>query len=90
MAQMTCTSTLFIGVHARGGISGVLSFVDGSDFARVFLTEGDRCRLRSFVRPVDAVLVTAGLDEVRGPGPDQINELGSPDNTSGCPGSGPV
>ena len=68
----------------------VVSFVDGSVFARVFLSVGDRCRLRSFVRPVDAVLVTAGPDEVRVPGPNQTNELGSPDNTSGCPGCGPV
>jgi hypothetical protein len=47
------------------------SFVDGSVFARVFLTDVDRCGLRSFVRPVGAVLVTAGLDEVRVPGPNQ-------------------
>ena len=68
----------------------MLSFVDGSVFARVFLTDGDRCRLRSFVRPVGAVLVTAGLDEVRVPGPNQTIELIRPDSTSGCPGSGPV
>jgi hypothetical protein len=49
----------------------VLSFVDGSFFARDFLSDVYRSRLRSFVRPVDAVHVTAGLDEVRMPGPDQ-------------------
>ena len=51
----------------------VLSFVDGSDFARVFLTCADRCKLQSFVRPVGAVHLTAGLDEVRVPGPNQTN-----------------
>jgi hypothetical protein len=49
----------------------VLSFVDGSFFARDFLSDVYRSRLRSFFRPVDAVHVTAGLDEVRMPGPDQ-------------------
>ena len=68
----------------------VVSFVDGSVFARVFWSVGDRCRLRSFVRPVDAVLVTAGLDEVRVPGPTRTSALGRPDSTSGCPGCGPV
>ena len=59
-------------------IPSVLAFVDGSVFARGFLTDGDRCRLRSFVRPVGAVHVTAGPDEVREfrvPGPNQGNEL---------------
>jgi hypothetical protein len=55
----------------------VLSFVDGSVLARDFLSVSDRCSLRSCVRPVGAVLVTAGLDEVRVPGPNQTNELGS-------------
>jgi len=48
-----------------------LSFVDGSFFARDFLSDLYRSRLRSFVRPVDTVHVTAGLDEVRMPGADQ-------------------
>ncbi len=56
-------------------VEWVLSLVDGSSFARDFLSVGDRCRLRSFVRPVDAVHVTAGPDEVHKPGPDQGNEL---------------
>lgn len=56
----------------------VLSFVDGSFFAGVFLTDGNRCRLRSFVRPVGAVHVTAGLEEVHVPGCNQTNELGCP------------
>ena len=50
----------------------------------------DRRRLRSCVRPVYAVRLTAGPDEVRLPGPNQNNELESPDSTSGYPGSGPV
>ena len=41
----------------------VVSFVDGSGFARVFFGDLDRSRLRSFVRPLFAVLLTAGLDE---------------------------
>ncbi len=53
----------------------VLAFVDGSGFARVFLSDLDRSRLRSFVRPVCAVHVTAGPDEVRVQGPNQTNEL---------------
>jgi len=52
-----------------------LSFVDGSGFARVFLSDVDRSRLRSFVRPLYAVRLTAGLDEVRVPGPNQTDEL---------------
>ncbi|MEQ9422082.1 MAG: hypothetical protein RIF37_14560, partial [Rhodospirillaceae bacterium] len=46
-----------------------VSFVDGSFFARVFLRDVDQSRLRSFVRPLCAVHLTAGLDEVRMPGP---------------------
>jgi hypothetical protein len=53
----------------------VLSFVDGSSFARVFLSNLDRSRLRSFVRPLCAVYLTAGPDEVRVPGPNQTIEL---------------
>ena len=49
----------------------VLSFVDGSGFARVFSSDFDRSRLRSFVRPVCAARLTAGPDEVRLPGPNQ-------------------
>jgi hypothetical protein len=52
-----------------------LSFVDGSCFARVFLSDVDQSRLRSFVRPLCAVHLTAGLDEVRMPGPYQTGEL---------------
>ncbi len=47
--------------------------MDGSVFARDFLSVGDRGRLRSFVRPIGAVLMTAGPDEVRVPGPNQTN-----------------
>jgi len=39
--------------------------VDGSFYARVNLSDFDVCRLRSWVRPFDAVDITAGLDEVR-------------------------
>jgi len=53
----------------------VLSFVDGSGFARIFVHDVDRNALRSFVRPVCAVLLTAGPDEVRAPGPYQTVEL---------------
>lgn len=53
----------------------VLSFVDGSCFARVFLSDMDRSRLRSFVRPLCAVHLTAGPDEVRMPVPNQTIEL---------------
>ena len=42
-----------------------LSCVDGSFYARVNLSDFDVCRLRSCVRPFDAVDITAGLDEVR-------------------------
>lgn len=63
----------------------VLSCVDGSFYARVNLSDFDVCRLRSCVRPFDAVDNTAGLDEVRTLGPNQISELVSPDSASGCP-----
>lgn len=46
----------------------VLSCVDGSVSARVVLGDFDHCGVRSCVRPVDAVYLTAGPDEVRGPG----------------------
>ena len=46
--------------------------------------------MRSCVRPVYAVRMTAGPDEVRLPGPVQSNELECPDSTSGFPGCGPV
>jgi len=46
----------------------------------------DRCGKRSCVRPVCAVQMTAGPDEVRLPGPVQSNELECPDSTSGFPG----
>lgn len=48
---------------------GVLSCVDGSVYARFFSTDVDRYEERSCVRPVGAVYITAGLDEVRVPGP---------------------
>ena len=57
---------------------------------KVFLTDVDRCGVRSCVRPVDAEHVPAGPDEVRAPGPYQTSELRSPDSTSGFPGCGPV
>ena len=47
----------------------MLSCVDGSVYARFFSTDFDRYGERSCVRPFDAVDVTAGLDEVRVPGP---------------------
>ena len=59
--------------------------MDGSFYARVNLSDFDVCRLRSCVRPFDAVDNTAGLDEVRALGPNQISELVSPDSASGCP-----
>ena len=67
------------------GDTSVLSCVDGSFYARVNLSDFDVCRLRSCVRPFDAVDNTAGLDEVRALGPNQISELVSPDSASGCP-----
>jgi hypothetical protein len=39
----------------------VLSCVDGSVYARILRTGGDRCGVRSCVRPVGAVYRTAGL-----------------------------
>ena len=50
-----------------------LSCVHGSFYARVNLSDFDVCRLRSCVRPFDAVDNTAGLDEVRALGPNQIS-----------------
>jgi len=47
--------------------------VDGSFYARVNLSDFDVCRLRSCVRPFDAVDITAGLDEVRTSGPNQTS-----------------
>ncbi len=55
--------------------NGALSCVDGSFYARVNLSDFDVCRLRSCVRPFDAVDITAGLDEVRTLGPNQTSEL---------------
>ena len=60
-----------------------LSCADGSFYARVNLSDFDVCRLRSCVRPFDAVDITAGLDEVRTLGPKQNSELVSPDSASG-------
>ena len=54
--------------------------MDGSFYARVNLSDFDVCRLRSCVRPFDAVDITAGLDEVRTLGPNQTSELISPDS----------
>jgi hypothetical protein len=48
----------------------------------------DKCGVRSCVRPFDAVILIAGPDEVRVPGPNQTIELLCPDSTSGCPDSG--
>jgi len=53
--------------------------VGGSFFARINLSDFDGCRLRSCVRPFDAVDGTAGLDEIRTLGPKQASELVSPD-----------
>ena len=50
-----------------------MSCVDGSFYARVNLSDFDVCRLRSCVRPFDAVDITAGLDEVRTSGPNQTS-----------------
>jgi hypothetical protein len=61
-----------------------LSCVDGSFSAKVNLSVSDVCRLRSCVRPFDAVDITAGLDEVRTLGANQTSELVSPDSASGC------
>ena len=52
-----------------------LSFVDHPGFARDFVRYSNRRRLRSFVRPSCAVLLTAGPDDVRVPGPNQTDEL---------------
>lgn len=52
-----------------------LACVDGSVYARVDLSAGDRCGVRSCVRPLCAVRLTAGPDEVRMPGPNQTIEL---------------
>jgi hypothetical protein len=68
----------------------VVSCVDGPFCARVLLSDFDHCGLRSCVRPVGAVHVTAGPDEVRLPGPYQTIELLRPDSTSGYSGCGPV
>jgi len=53
----------------------VVSCVDGPFTARSFLADVDHCGLRSCVRPVDAVHLTAGPDEVRLPGPNQTSGL---------------
>ena len=71
--------------RTEGARNLALSCVDGSFYARVNLSDFDVCRLRSCVRPFDAVDNTAGLDEVRALGPNQISELVSPDSASGCP-----
>ena len=42
---------------------------------KVYLTDVERCGERSCVRPVGAVHLPAGLDEVRVPDPIQTNEL---------------
>ena len=63
----------------------MLSCVDGSVYARFFSTDVDRYEERSCVRPVGAVYITAGLDEVRTLVAIQASELVSPDNTLGCP-----
>lgn len=63
----------------------VLSCVDVSFYARIKSSDFDVCRLRSCVRPFDAIDVAAGLDEVRTLGPNQTSEVVSPDSASGCP-----
>ena len=64
-----------------------LSRVGGPFYARLNLSDFEVCRLRSCVRPFDAVDITAGLDEVRTLSPNQTSELVSPDSASGCPNS---
>ena len=59
---------VFIAV-AGGVICGRLRF------CKVFVCNIDQSRLRSFVRPVCAAHMTAGLDEVRVPGPNQTTEV---------------
>ena len=51
------------------------SCVDGPRSARTLLPLRQDGRVQSCVRPVDAVLMTAGPDEVRGPGPNQVIAL---------------
>ena len=45
--------------------------MDVSFYARIKLSDFDVCRLRSCVRPFDAVDITAGLDEGHTLGPNQ-------------------
>lgn len=58
-----------IATSQAGTRKAVLSCVDGSVYARFFSTDVDHYEERSCVRPVGAVYITAGLDEVRVPGP---------------------
>ncbi len=51
------------------------SCVDGSPLARVVLTLMQAGRVQSCVRPVDAVLITAGPNAIRGSGPNQKRAL---------------
>jgi len=51
------------------------SCVDGPRGARDLLTWERGGRVHSCVRPVDAVFMTAGHDEVRGSGPNQVIAL---------------
>jgi hypothetical protein len=55
-----------------------MTCVDGPREARTFFEPVERRRsdrLRTCVRPVDAVDMTAGLDGIRGPGPHQLAGL---------------
>ena len=63
----------------------MLSCVYGSFCARIKLSGFVVCRLRSCVRPFDAVGIAAGLDEVRTLGPNQINGLVRPDSSEDWP-----
>ena len=50
-----------------------------------FLTAWRLGRVQSCVRPVDAVVMTAGLDGFRGSGPILLSGLLRPGHLSGCP-----
>ena len=78
MDQFSCLMSALMGLNGTVLCGRLL-------LCRVNLSDFDVCRLRSCVRPFDAVDNTAGLDEVRTLGPNQISELVSPDSASGCP-----
>jgi hypothetical protein len=71
--RLCTTGTTSLGGVKIGRRSGVMC--GRSRGCKVFLRVQARGRVRSCVRPVCAVLVTAGPDEVRGPGPNQFSAL---------------